>query len=204
MSNLLSVLVVSYIAIFVGIAVLTLAGKYAFVVVGSILGGLYIIGSLHWYFITSKKEAKKSADDYKQALIVLDKGKKFTKQINMIVDAMRSYDIKREFFDTVADNESITKAVDLIHQKIVHNYESAKTFLKYYDWKLKPASPYFDKLAESSKLMSVKLSELTELISEVQDSTSDVDISYVVDFTSSLSSMIEDDNRELENITKEG
>lgn len=84
------------------------------------------------------------------------------------------------------ETSSITKSYNLIVSQMNNIMESAIKYIKTYDYISQPRSTYIVGLLDKSDTLVSKLHELQELILKVDDSTSDVDISYVDDMLEAL------------------
>ena len=81
---------------------------------------------------------------------------------------------------------SITKSYELLSSQMNNIIESAAKYVKTYDWHTRPKPKYLLDLVDQSNKLVSRLHELQELILKVDDSTSDVDITYVDDLLQAL------------------
>lgn len=81
---------------------------------------------------------------------------------------------------------SITKSYELLSSQMNNIIESASKYVKTYDWHTRPKPKYLLDLVDQSNKLVARLHELQELILKVDDSTSDVDITYVDDLLQAL------------------
>lgn len=119
-----------------------------------------------------------------------DKRKLFHSQIDTIERCYNAIKFKEEFFDEYDDDNSIGASYDLLMRQMIANIDSATNYIRSYDTVLRPNTEYVNNIAKNSQELVNKLNELCELVTKIDDSTSEVDITYVDDLLSSLRKVV--------------
>lgn len=150
------------------------------------------------FYNKTSKEIKNNEKTRIKRLEKLIKRNKFNNSIKTLLDSLQVLEFRREFFEHY-DDGSIRKSFDLLDREISVNVEIAISFMEQYNYdaiynmqsmdRLQIAT---DKCAKATK----KLRELYELTVKVDDSTNNLDISYVDDLLVGLKEMINTENKE--------
>lgn len=128
----------------------------------------------------------------KDPLIKLRKAPKagmFQKQVQQLCTSYMSVYSWRDHQKDYDAESSIYKSYDLIASQMDNIIESATKYIKTYDYYSRPTPSYLNDLVRQSKGLVERLHELQDLILKVDDSTSDVDITYVDDLLEALRDM---------------
>lgn len=113
----------------------------------------------------------------------------FSDQIEHLAKNKAAVEMWGSNAQSYVDASSVSKSYELISRQMNNIIASAVKYIKTYDYVSRPRAQYLGKLICQSDELVKKLHELQELILKVDDSTSDVDISYVDDLLSALRDM---------------
>lgn len=172
------------IALLVGLLVI-------YIVIGFPLWFLVIFGAWLIYMIICNVHLFKS-DDIRQKLVQVDSRREFAVYVKEICNAIDSVEFYRNVFANYPPESSIHETFAFLDKKAYQNAERGYRWLKTYNYISKPSIKYIVELANNSFELTKRLSELNELMIKVEDSTSDVDISYVDDLLASLKEVLGD------------
>ena len=174
-----------------GLNIILLAGLLAvYIVIGCPLWFLVIFGIWVLYMIILNIHLLRE-DDIKANLLKVDTKKVFTPYVREICNALDSVEFYREVFSSYPPDNSIHQTFEYLDKKAYQNAERAYRWIKTYNHIVSPSQKYIVELANNSYEISQKLSELNELMIKVEDSTSDIDITYVDDLLLSLKELLE-------------
>lgn len=172
------------IALLVGLLVI-------YIIIGFPVWFLFIFGIWLVYMIVCNVHLLKS-DDIKTQLIKADSKRAFAPYVKELCNAVDSVEFYREVFSKYPPDNSIHVTFEYLDKKAYQNAERGYRWLKSYNYITSPSHRYIVELANSSYEISKKLGELNELMIKVEDSTSDVDITYVDDLLVSLKELLGD------------
>lgn len=162
-----------------------------YIVIGSPLWFLFIFGVWVVYMIMCNVSLLKS-DDIKAKLIQADKYKMFSPYVKEICNTVDSVEFYRDVFSGYPPDNSIHETFEYLDKKAYQNAERGYRWIKTYNYISCPSHKYIIELTNNCYEISKKLSELNELMIKVEDSASDVDISYVDDLLASLKELLGD------------
>ena len=164
------------------------------VVLCTLIGGIIGVALvLLWCLITGAlnyMEYISSKDPVTRLMRAAPKGQ-FVDEVNAICkncEAISSWSKNALQYDS---DSSISKSYELITMQMNNIMESATKYIKTYDYVSKPRPVFLHDLQRESYSLVRKLHELQELILKIDDSTSDVDITYVDDLLDGLRQMSE-------------
>lgn len=178
----------SYVKVNIACAVLLLCVIAIALVAGPVFGVLLVLlwlvvtGALNYLVYTNSKDLTLRIE--KSAKYGL-----FRDEINLL---KRNYLAVLDWGSNTSEYDaesSITKAYNLISTQMDNTVESAIKYIKTYDYHTRPRPGYLLDLCNKSNQLVRRLHELQELILKVDDSTSDVDITYVDDLLDALREM---------------
>lgn len=179
---------------YVKVNILCLALLIGVVTIVSLIGGaIGMVLVLLWCVITGAlnyMEYLSSKDPVTKLMRAAPRGQ-FTDEVNAICknyEAVSSWSKNATQYDSAS---SISKSYDLISLQMLNILESATKYIKTYDYISRPRPTFLQGLQRESYELVRKLHELQELILKIDDSTSDVDISYVDDLLDGLRQMSE-------------
>lgn len=118
-----------------------------------------------------------------------NKHRYFNHQVSTLSDCYNAIEQKREYFETYPEDNSIRKSYVLLSKQITANIRAATNYMSGYDYVTKSSYNYLDRICNQSCDLVQKLHELSDLVAQVDDSASNVDITYVDDFIKSLRSV---------------
>lgn len=154
-----------------------------------IAGLLAIVLAAFEYILFLQKGKIDEQDSYKK-LQNIDHKHGFAQHIRILKDCCDSVEKKREFFMENSDEgDGVRESFNIISDKIYQNAGKAALYLENYD-RSADSNSYMNNLVNSSEAMRNSLSELYELVLQMNDSTSDVDASFVDDMLKSLKNVL--------------
>lgn len=162
-----------------------------YIVLGFPIWFLFIFGIWLVYMIICNMYLLRS-DDIKKKLMQADSRHEFKGYVKAICNAIDSVEFFRHVFSEYPPDNPIHETFDFLDKKAYQNAERAYRWIKTYNYIIKPSQEYIIRLAENSYQITQKLSDLNELMIKVEDSTSNVDISYVDDLLMSLKELLGD------------
>lgn len=130
-------------------------------------------------------------DSARKYLRSVDRKGIFDDVIDVIVDGLKSSEVKREFFEEQGLDSSLYSSYQLIHNKMLSLANSAYRYIKFYDYILMPNRTYAVRICESCRTLAGKLSELSDLAMQIDDTSCGVDSSYADDMLKSLQDILE-------------
>lgn len=133
------------------------------------------------------------SNDIKTMLRRADKHNLFTREVGNIIRAADSIAFYSDIFGKYDEGNPIRKTYDMLRQKSDSNIQKAVKWLSQYNKISNPSSKYIQDLSENSLQIMHKLDELNELTLQIEDSATNVDISYVDDLLKSLKEIIDDE-----------
>lgn len=122
-----------------------------------------------------------------------DKYRRFTEQTSKIEQAANSVLFYKPIFEKYEEDNSIRRTYQLLADKSDRNVLKATRWLSSYNHIAGQPVQYIQTLAEDSVYIINKLNELNELVLQVEDSATKVDISYVDDMLQALKEIVCDD-----------
>lgn len=166
-------------------------------VAATCMGAIMIICLTITYFEWTQRKQTEENEMSKilHNLVKADKSKSFSWHIERFTREILSINIKEEFFKQSDPESSVWKSYELIKNKIISNIESATVYIKQYDFVLMPDKDYVDKKVKENEKLVKKLSELSDLVIQIQDSTSEVDDSFADDMLNALKRMVEESEK---------
>lgn len=136
---------------------------------------------------------KSSESDIIYELKKANKKKMFDVWVNDIITYYKAIEFKRDFFEAYEEDSSIRASYELLSKQMTSNIISLTNYLKSYDYVLRPYTFYVMDTAKDCEKLVNKLNELSELVLKIDDSTSNVDITYVDDMLESLRKVVKDE-----------
>lgn len=115
----------------------------------------------------------------------------FVSEVQTLTTNYKAIESWSEHAESHGVESSIYKSHELLFSQMNNILESAIKFIKSYDYHTNPTPKYLWDLQKQSDKLVKKLHELQDLVLQVDDSTSEVDISYVDDLLSALREMKE-------------
>lgn len=131
-------------------------------------------------------------DSARRYLRSVDKHGLFGDVIDVLVDGLKSSEIKREFFEEQGIDSSLYRSYQLIHNKMLSLANSAYRYIKFYDYILQPSRTYTAGLGRSCRTLAEKLSELSDLAMQIDDTSCEVDSTYADDMLKSLQDILKE------------
>ena len=126
-----------------------------------------------------------------QQLWDVDKQGFFSRQRQELLEAKYVADSKSEFFEgSCEEDDSVMQTYTLICERIESNIKSALRFIGQYDYINYPSYSYLDRLEKDSRDMVHRLNDLSELVLQIEDSASDVDITFADSMLESLKEVL--------------
>lgn len=113
----------------------------------------------------------------------------FVSEVQTLTTNYKAIESWSEHAESHGVESSIYKSHELLFSQMNNILESAIKFIKSYDYHTNPTPKYLWDLQKQSDKLVKKLHELQDLVLQVDDSTSEVDISYVDDLLSALREM---------------
>lgn len=117
----------------------------------------------------------------------------FDERVNAIITYYKAIEFKRDFFESYEEDSSIRASYELLSRQMTSNIISLTKYLRSYDYVSRPFTSYVMNIARDCKELVDKLNELSELVVKIDDSTSNVDITYVDDMLESLRKVVKDE-----------
>lgn len=182
---------------YVKVGVLSIALLGAIMVLSPFLNSqLYIIMILLWMLVTAELVIMvRRADpggDLVDRLRRAPKNGLFGNAVEHLVRDYYAVESQSEHLQGYDADSSITKSYQMISSQMKNIMESAIKYISTYNYFSRPVPSYLEKLVHQADGLVTKLNELMELLIQVEDSTSDVDVSYVDDLLDSLRQMRDD------------
>ena len=124
--------------------------------------------------------------DIRYRLKQADSRKFFRTQVEKIIWALDSFREGNRTFCQYEEDNSIRKTFEILNRRVWSNAEKACRFMKNYNYTSGQNMGYLTELVKDCETAVQKLSELSDLVTQVEDSASEVDISYVDDMLAAL------------------
>lgn len=131
-----------------------------------------------------------ASKDICRRLVSAPKFSVFDDQVKALQRSYMSVENWRKNAEEYEANSSIAKSYELISSQMNNILESAIKYMKTYDYVAFPEPSHLTSLVKQSKVLVSKLHELQDLIMQVDDSTGDVDITYVDDLLVALRDIV--------------
>lgn len=169
---------------------MALKGKFVLAVCLGIMAVLILV------MILRMKQDRKEEVGLVYELKNADKRKLFSNQTYTLAAAWHSVLLKEDFFREPGTADSIRESYEMIREAIEHDVQSAVNFMQHYDWIQKPDPKYLNKTCSHADALAKKLSELSDIVLEINDSASDVDISFADNMLESLKELVSGNKEE--------
>ncbi|MBO5434368.1 hypothetical protein J6A31_00905 [bacterium] len=127
------------------------------------------------------------------ALRKSDKKHLFTSEIEVLEKSIQSVDFYSDIFTKYESGDKIRDMYDSLSERAHDNIDKATRWIRGYNYIANPPRDYILKLVQTNLSIVAKLSELNDLLLQVEDSTSDTDMSFVDDMLVSLKEMLSSD-----------
>ena len=144
-----------------------------------------------YIFIINHYLLKKT--DLKIQLIQADKNHRFKNEVIDLLRALESVEFYKDIFEKYEPIDPVRKTYDTLKNKAELNVQRAIKWINHYNPISCPSAEYIWKLSSNSQQIVTKLDELDEVVIKLEDSTSDVDLSYVDNILTSLKEILEDE-----------
>jgi len=152
---------------------------------------VFLIGMLGWLCLAiyTNYDLLIKSKDLMGRLKSANKHGMFRHQVSVIEDSYLAIEHKSEFFMSYDESSSIRKAYDLLQKQMLSNLNASVKYLEGYDYRTRPSTRYIDNICRECEELVSKLNDLSELVASIDDSASDVDVTYVDDLIKSLRSV---------------
>lgn len=110
----------------------------------------------------------------------------FKAQTHSLIKAYESVSMRKEFFETLEDDSKIKEAYNRLRRQVLSNIKSAVQYMKSYDYANCPEPTYLNRLCQENDGLMTKLSELVELLIQIESTADDADLTLVNDILESL------------------
>lgn len=147
------------------------------------------------YAVYSNYQLILKQNDIIASLKASAKGSYFEAQITRLSKVYNAISNRQDFYSRYEEGDSIRSAYDLLQKQIASNIVQATNYIKHYDYITKPRTTYLDEIVRNSNELLTKSIELSELVLQIEDSTSDVDTTYVDDMLESLRKVVKDEEQ---------
>lgn len=177
---------------YVKVALVSIVMMVCILLISAIIGPIFgIILILCWLIFTGALGYMEYMSQ-RDLISRLERAKRlgyFNAEVDTLTVNYRAIEAWGEHAASHGEESSIYKSHDLLFSQMKNIIESAIKFMNTYDYHTNPYPQYLMDLCKQSQKLVGKLHELQNLVLQVDDSTSEVDISYVDDLLSALREM---------------
>jgi hypothetical protein len=128
--------------------------------------------------------------DVTTAIKSADKAGIFHYYTKQLIDAYNSIMSRQEMFQDMDEDDKVRGAYELIAKQVISNIKSAIQYMQTYDYVTRPTPDYLDKLCKNNKKLLSRVSELIEVVIQIDSTADDVDLTKVDDILESLRSVL--------------
>jgi hypothetical protein len=182
---------------FIAVNVINVIALAFIVIIGLVTRNipLFLILLILWfaYVVYANYDTLVAKNDIISALKHSDKRGHFKSYIADLVKAYNAITYKQEYFSKYEPDSSVYKTYDLLLKRIESNIKKATNFIEGYNYQSNQSTEYIKTICLDSTKLVEKLNNLSELVLKVDDTSSDVDITYVDDMLISLREVLNDE-----------
>lgn len=117
----------------------------------------------------------------------------FQKEIYVLEKSIKSVEFYRPIFEKYDHNSNLYETYETLSNMAYSNIDRAIKWIMHYDYISRPSITYLKNIVKSAELVVQKLNELDELVLKMDDSTSNIDMSFVDDMLLSLKEVLLED-----------
>lgn len=169
--------------IFWGCALAATVSYFVSTSVGVLAGGIFVLGGV--IILVRQTNGTHSARN--------DNVDIFANERFRLEQCRGGLDIKTRFFVKYRKDETIFDAYTQLQKAIIAHINSCERYMSSYDYHLCPPPKYLHKHVLAAETCVAKLSELSDLCLQLEDSASDVSTEDVSNFLTSMSELLEED-----------